>query len=267
MTCINGISYIVKPGDTLYLVAQKKLGDGNRWPEIKNPDGSSPATDGLQPGQELCLPASVPGNGSFGGIVSRDTYEGLFPNRNALYSYDRLIAVANHYPKFCNDGSSDDCRREAAAFLAHVSHETGGLVFVEEQNTSDPYCDPSNTTYPCTPGKTYHGRGPLQLSWNYNYGACGSAIGNDLLNYPELVATDSMISFMTALWFWMTAQPPKSSCHDAIRTSGFGETINIINGAIECGKAQPTPQAQDRVRLYQQYAAKFGASPSDNLYC
>lgn len=26
---------------------------------------------------------------------------------------------------------------------------------------------------PCVPGKSYHGRGPMQLSWNYNYGQVG----------------------------------------------------------------------------------------------
>ena len=32
------------------------------------------------------------------------------------------------------------------------------------------YCDATNSDYPCQTGKSYHGRGPMQLSWNYNYG-------------------------------------------------------------------------------------------------
>jgi predicted chitinase len=107
----------------------------------------------------------------------------------------------------------------------------------------------------------------MQLSWNYNYGACGSAIGKDLLNQPELVSTHSTISFTTALWFWMTAQPPKPSCHDAIRSSGFGMTINVINGGIECGQPTPTPQALDRIQLYQQYCGMLGVDPGGNLQC
>lgn len=206
------------------------------------------------------------GNG-FANIVPRQTYEAMFPNRNSLYSYDSLVTATQKYPSFCNEGSDVQCKREAAAFLANISHETGGLVYVDEQNTQDPYCDASNTTYPCAAGKSYHGRGPIQLSWNYNYGACGDAIGRDLLNQPELVSTDSAISFLTALWFWMTPQSPKPSCHDAISTSGFGMTINIINGGIECGKEQPTPQALDRIQLYQQYAGILGVTPGENLYC
>jgi Cysteine-rich secretory protein family/LysM domain len=62
MTCTSGTSYIVKAGDTLFLIAQQQLGDGNLWPEIKNPDGSSPNPNDLQVGQELCLPIT-PGPG------------------------------------------------------------------------------------------------------------------------------------------------------------------------------------------------------------
>lgn len=263
-------------GDTLFNIAQQQLNSGDRWHEILKPDGT-PFTEveahNLQAGQEICIPqldnggtGGSTGNG-FANIVSRQTYETMFPNRNALYTYDSLVAAAQQYPQFCNEGSLEQRKREAAAFLANISHETGGLYYVEEQNTQDPYCDASNTTYPCAAGKNYHGRGPIQLSWNYNYGACGNAIGKDLLNQPELVSTDSTISFMTALWFWMTPQPPKSSCHDAIRTSGFGMTINIINGGIECGKGQQTPQAQHRLQLYQQYAGILDVTPGENLYC
>jgi basic endochitinase B len=265
MTCQTGTSYIVQPGDTLYLIAQRELGDGNCWPEIKNPDGASPNPGQLKPGQELCLPSSS-GQG-FAEFVSRDVFDGLFPDRNALYTYDGLLAAIRQYPKFCNDGTLDIRKREAAAFLANISHETSALVYVEELNPPSNYCDPGNTTYPCAPGKSYHGRGPMQLSWNYNYGACGAAIGKDLLHQPELVSTDSTVTFVAALWFWMTPQSPKTSCHEAIAMSGFGMTIDIINGGIECGKGQPTPQVLDRVSLYQAYAAKLGVDPGANFYC
>jgi predicted chitinase len=208
------------------------------------------------------------GNG-FADLVSRQLYESTFPDRNSLYSYEGLVIATQQYPSFCNQGSDEQRKREAAAFLANIAHETGNLQYIEEQNQENwpHYCDPNNNTYPCAPGKTYQGRGPIQLSWNYNYGACGQAIGKDLLNQPELVSTDSVISFMSALWFWMTPQPPKSSCHNAISESGFGMTINIINGGIECGKGQQTPQAQHRIQLYQQFTTMLGVTPGDNLSC
>ena len=69
----------------------------------------------------------------------------------------------------------------------------------------------------------------------------------DLINNPDLVATDPVISFKTAIWFWMTPQANKPSSHDVIigqwtpspvdTSAGRvpGITI-IINGGQECGK-------------------------------
>ena len=276
MSVTSGTQYTVQAGDTLFSIAQKLLGNGNLYTEIRNMDGTIPNPAQLHPGQVLDLPgapahaphsAPASGGSGFASILSQENYQAMFPNRNALYTYDGLIGATRAFPRFCNEGSSQQNRREAAAFLANISHETGALVFAEEQNAPSIYCDASSTSYPCARGKTYHGRGPLQLSWNYNYGACGSAIGKDLLNHPELVSTDSTITFMTALWFWMTPQPPKPSCHDAIRSSGFGMTINVINGGIECGKGAPTPQALHRIQLYQQYCATLGVDPGGNLQC
>ena len=133
----------------------------------------------------------VAGGSGFASIVSQETYKTLFPNSNHLYTYEGLIAATHAFPHFCNEGSAQENRREAAAFLANISHETGALVFVDEQNPPTIYCDRSDATYPCAPEHSYHGRGPLQLSWNFNYGACGRAIGKDLLNHPELVSTTS----------------------------------------------------------------------------
>lgn len=281
MPCTSGNSYIVKPGDTLFIIAQQQLGDGNRWREIMKTDGA-PVTDAdattLQIVQELCIsngtvtpPPPPPSGGSgFADIVSGETFEAMFPNRNGFYSYDGLVAATQKYPSFCNEGSAEECKREATAFLANITHKTRFLQYIDELNTSvwGSYCDPTN--YPCAPDKTYHGRGPLQLSWNYNYANCGAALGVDLLNNPDLVSTDSAISFMTALWFWMSPQSFKPSCHDAIRSSGFGMTMFIINGDLECG-ANTSPEgkqkAQNCINFYLDFCQRLGVSPGENLSC
>lgn len=304
MSCKLGSSYTIKAGDTLYLIAQRELGSGDRWREIMKPNGS-PFTEAeagnLQMGQEICLPKNgstpPPSGGGFANIVSRQTYEAMLPNRNGLYSYDSLVAATQKYPQFCNVGSGEQGKREAAAFLANIAHETTGgwdtapggrfawgLYYIEElgceKGGCTQYCDPSNTQYPCVPGKTYHGRGPIQLSWNYNYGRVGEALGINLLSNPDLVKTDGAIAFQTALWFWMTPQPPKPSCHDVMtggwtpnsddaskgRAPGFGMTINIINGGLEC--SIPTDgRVSDRVGFYERFTQMLGVSMGDNVYC
>ncbi|MDJ0590062.1 MAG: LysM peptidoglycan-binding domain-containing protein [Pleurocapsa sp. MO_226.B13] len=71
MTCQCGRSYIVRQGDILFDIAQRELGDGNRWPEIMNPDCSKPVNETIFPGQELCIPN---GNGNGNAIELEATF-------------------------------------------------------------------------------------------------------------------------------------------------------------------------------------------------
>ncbi|KAF3793144.1 Chitinase 5 [Nymphaea thermarum] len=213
-------------------------------------------------------------------IVTSDFFNTLLPQDGCegkgFYNYDSFISAAESFNGFGTTGGTDVQKRELAAFLANVMHETGSFCYINEQNPPSIYCDPSNQQYPCAsgksfckisetddrsdhcnqnypdypcaPGKSYYGRGP-----NFNYGAAGQAIGFDGLNNPEIVAQDKDISFKTAVWFWML----NSNCHRGITTDGgFGSTIRGIN-SLECdGKAPDKVQA--RVSFYQQFCQQFG---------
>ncbi|MEU7166560.1 glycoside hydrolase family 19 protein [Streptomyces morookaense] len=215
-----------------------------------------------------CQGGGTPQPGGF--PVSEDQFRQMFPNRNSFYSYGGLIAALGAYPGFANTGSAETRRQEAAAFLANVGHETGGLVYVVEQNTANysHYCD-RNQPYGCPAGQSaYYGRGPLQISWNFNYKAAGDALGIDLLNKPSLVQTDSAVAWKTALWYWNTQRGPGSMTpHEAmVNGRGFGETIRSINGAVECNGRNPA-QVQSRVSNYQRFTGILGVAPGGNLYC
>ena len=58
----NARAYTIQSGDTLFLVAERELGDGNRWREImKTPNGgtfSEAEAANLSPGQVVYLPVS-----------------------------------------------------------------------------------------------------------------------------------------------------------------------------------------------------------------
>ncbi|XP_075511921.1 endochitinase EP3-like [Primulina tabacum] len=179
-----------------------------------------------------------------------------------FYTRAAFLEALASYPQFGTVGSSDDSKREIAAFFAHVTHETGRMCYINEINgPSRDYCDETNTQYPCAPNQGYYGRGPIQLSWNFNYGPAGNSIGFDGLNNPDIVATDRVISFKTALWYWM------NNCHDLITSGqGFGATIRAINGALECDGANPST-VTSRVGYYTQYCDQLQVDPGNNLRC
>ncbi|MFJ4522141.1 chitinase, partial [Streptomyces sp. NPDC088810] len=86
---------------------------------------------------------AAPTASAAGFVVSEAQFHQMFPNRNSFYTYSGLTAALSAYPAFANTGSDTVKKQEAAAFLANVNHETGGLVYVVEQNTANypHYCD------------------------------------------------------------------------------------------------------------------------------
>ena len=209
------------------------------------------------------------GGGGGGFVVSEAQFNQMFPGRNGFYTYAGLTDAMRKFPSFATAGSDTVKKQEAAAFLANVGHETGGLVYIDEINQANwpHYCDFSQP-YGCPAGQSaYHGRGPIQLSWNFNYYAAGNALNVDLLNNPNLVATNSSISWQTGLWYWMTGTGGAgTTSHNAmVNSQGFGTTIRAIN-SIECNGANPA-QVQSRVNNYTQFAGILGVPTGGNLYC
>lgn len=217
-------------------------------------------------------PAPNPQNNSgFSSLLSEAQFNQLFPGRNPFYTYQGLVEAANATAGLAKEGSVEDRKREIAALLANGQHESDHFKATREYNTANYpfYCDPNNTQYPCQGGQQYYGRGPIQLSWNYNYGAAGKVIGVDLLRNPDLVATNPKIAWQTMLWFWMTQRGAGNMTpHEGIiRQQSFGETIRSINGALECGGKNPA-QVNARVGYYEAILRVMGIGPgSGNTRC
>jgi hypothetical protein len=195
------------------------------------------------------------------------------------------------YGKFCAEKDPITNKKELAAFFAHAAHETrhgqngqynDGLMYLHEINTSLPYVA-ENDAYPPVKGKNYYGRGPLQLSFNGNYGSASETIFGDpkiLLNNPDLVSTNPVVAFKAAIFFWMTPQSRRPSAHNVItgnwqptaddkskgRVPGFGMTTNLINGAIECNQGEGVFSMTDRIGYYQHFLNMLGIK-DDNCAC
>ncbi len=217
------------------------------------------------------------------------------------------LVIHVDFADFINYDSETNNKRELAAFLANISKETTGgwelpvgsgsngdyagwgLYFVHEvgytsSNSAGVYSQAS-TEYPPNPTMGYYGRGPIQLSWNYNYGQFSKFLYNDiniLLDNPNLVQEDAILAFKSAIWFWMMPQCPKPSCHqvmhnlwfaepgqyeqDKMNKKGFAHTNNIINGGLECRNSSTTAFTEKvvlRSELYKYYLEVLGFSLAD----
>ncbi|BAF17392.1 chitinase 7 precursor [Oryza sativa Japonica Group] len=236
---------------------------------------------------------TAPGGGRAGvaSVVTSDQFERMLPHRDdaacparGFYAYRAFVAAAGAFPAFAATGDADTRKREVAAFLAQTSHATSGgpyswgYCYKEVKGATSDFCVP-NARWPCAPGKAYHARGPMQIAYNYNYGAAGEAIGADLLGNPELVATDPTVAFKTALWLWMTARSPSQPSPHAVvtgqwtptpadsaagRAPGYGLTTNILTGGLQCAGGNG---GADRVAFYKRYCDVLGVGYGPNLDC
>ncbi|XP_068645509.1 endochitinase-like [Aristolochia californica] len=263
-------------------VPEERFVSGNY--QSQRPTLSSPPT-----------PASPPATGVTS-IITRELYDKMLPHRGnrlcegAFYTYDAFITAANSFPEFGTVGDEETRKRELAAFFGQTSRETTGggknapdryswgYYWIRQRKPPSDYCRPSEK-WPCVPGRAYYGRGPVQLTFNFNYGQAGEALGVDLLSNPDLVATDPVICFKASIWFWMTPQPPKPSCHDVMigkwtpseqdlrnnRLPGFGLLTNIINPG-ECGHGYDE-RVHGRIGFYKKYCDMLGVFYGCNLDC
>lgn len=214
------------------------------------------------------------------------------------------------YSRFCNTGNDYNDKRELAAFLANItkettggwvdpdpskdassqptgSHGSWGLHWLRElgpggnatQKPSNCYTTGSAIDYQPAPGKCYYGRGPIQISYFYNYGNFSDFLydNTSLVSNPDLLEQDGELAFLSAIWFWMTPQCPKPSCHQVMQEiydesatsyssslmskKGFLHTVNIINGDVECRGGNPKPLL--RSKLYKYYMKLIGFTSTE----
>lgn len=218
-----------------------------------------------------------------GAILSEAQFNAFFPNRNDAYTYQGMLDAVEGagdligFPQFAREGDCETRKQEVAAFLANVARETGRLVYIEQIDKSFAYCQES-ASYGCPAGThEYFGRGPIQLSWNYNYRAASLALFGDdrLLQDPDLVAETPAIAWATGFWFWMiggAGGDGSNAPHSAIvNGEGFGSTISIINGGEECNggtQGYAEEAVSQRVCYYEKYTAALETTVGpDNLDC
>ena len=75
-------------------------------------------------------------------------------------------------------------------------------------------------------GWKFHGRGLIQLTGRENYANCGSGIGVDLIDNPDLLLTPKY-AVLSAGWFWN-----KKGLNALADTQEYGAMTRRINGGL-----------------------------------
>ncbi|EPR57608.1 chitinase-like protein CLP1 [Toxoplasma gondii TgCatPRC2] len=302
LLCLEGtrLSSIVPPSSVPFalpaqcLNANQRLQQGvmaRAWSATQSDDDESPAP--IFPESDCTYPA----DNNFEKIITTAHLTTFLENASQGFSYKGMthsseaaaqihkdlscaIQADSRFASFCNSSDKYSYEEnafvnvsECAAFLAHVFVHTNSFTQFEE-TSNNRECRESEK-YPCGPSTaSYHGRGPLMIRGNDDYGRLGEYLFDDaekLLLHPRLIEPQGISGWVAALWKWMEQRPyglncpetfvgsGKASCHDAILNqdvspevtmealtdndrekltkgvSGFGLTINILAGeAVAC---------------------------------
>jgi len=145
---------------------------------------------------------------------------------------------------------------ELAILIGNLAHESGAFVYTEEIACAGV----TQVTGQCPYG-LYHGRGYIQISWNYNYQAAANYWNNqNIFQNPDIVKNDPTVNWQTVQWFWTTSVQPVFQ-RDGVT---LGASVRAINGGIECDSG---PIAAQRVQYIQCFQKQFGVPVDYNTHC
>ncbi len=194
----------VKPGDTLYKIAEHHLGNGSRWTTLLKKDGTSfteADAKELTIGQEIYLPhalqsqsISLPVAPTEGTTVNQALIDALIKAASpALRRY-----AARSVPIILSECISSNVRDPAqiAYILATSEHESNCGMHMHELG-KPAYFNKyefrrSLGNNQKGDGFRFRGRGFVQLTGRINYKKWGQKLRLDLLSDPEMVASDAI---------------------------------------------------------------------------
>jgi len=164
----------------------------------------------------------------------------------AIYASPEKVAAYTDMLNDTMDKYSIDTPLRAAHFLAQLIHESGSFNYTTELDSGEAYegrADLGNTQP--GDGPLYKGRGFIQLTGRANYSLYGLALGVDLIDDPDLVATEYPAD--VSGWFWS---------NHSLNALADADNVNAITRMINGGYNG----LQDRIFYLQKAKAVLCAS-------
>lgn len=160
---------------------------------------------------------------------------------------------------------------EASIFFGNIRHEYGGNL----ENMRE-FCGRQGQVCPGGYGN-YYGRGPLQLTWDFNYRYVGTVVSRDLIGNPDQVADNTRdLAWQTAMIFWTDSNlncagtwgdlAGKPTCPVAARAGNLAGVTRRIN-PMECSGGAYAGSQPARIQQVQTVRSLWGLPALTQTTC
>lgn len=201
----------------------KKLYPGN-----KDPQGWVDAMNEVFPKYDITTPQRI---AAFIAQCGHESIGWTAFSENLNYSAKSLNAVFPKY--FIKAGRNAD-------EYARQPEKIANIVYANRMDNGDTASGD---------GWKYRGRGPIQLTGKVNYKSFAKSMGVDVVQNPDLVATDKKIALMSAIWFWNSR-----NLNDLADKSDIKGMTKKINGGYI--------GLEDRIKHYEDAIKCLGETPA-----
>lgn len=155
---------------------------------------------------------------------------------------DVLAAYLPHFEEAMCAAEITTVRR-AAAWCSQIGHESAGLRYMSEIQTSGPGWSWDRTRY--------RGRGPIQLTWQENYRKFGTWCRSAgyvtdpelFVNSPELVEQPRW-GFLAASWYWLHGGPRPGQINSFADAGDILSVSRCVNGWVTTPNGMPDRRAR-----------------------
>lgn len=155
---------------------------------------------------------------------------------------ERIAEYLPHFEEAMRAAEINTVRR-ATAWCSQIGHESAGLRYMAEIQTSGP-----GWTYDRT---RYRGRGPIQLTWSSNYRTFGvwcqrAGYVDDpelFVKQPELVEQPRW-GFLAASWYWLHGGPRAGEINSFADAGDLLSVSRCVNGWVTTPNGMPDRRAR-----------------------